>query len=256
MFCSSVVNWKEGVVNCRCVTDIYVDDNKTENMVLGIKFVKDKKQTKISPLEVSVVMMETVLRGSDTKYQLRDKWRSMLDTGATVSLIPTFCAEQLGLSIMPHTDGRRVKTADQEGTLKIQGWVDLQGYIGKVAVCSAVEFIILASCQLQGCGLGMDLQPDSSICELYAVEGSFAILEQSLATHLYYIDPRRLMNQPLCLYLTNDEGCKLDAKFCKSAISNTSEKKRKPPGSLSFRVFRFHRRFKHVPFSTLSRMLC
>lgn len=53
----------------------------------------------------------------------------MLDTGATVPLIPTSCAERLGLPIMPHTDGRRVGTADQDGTLEIQGWIDLGGYI-------------------------------------------------------------------------------------------------------------------------------
>ena len=40
-------------------------------------------------------------------------------------MIPTNCAECLGLPIMPHTNGRRVGTADQHGNFTIQGWVEL-----------------------------------------------------------------------------------------------------------------------------------
>ena len=132
----------------------------------------------INQFLVSAATMDTVLNATDTTTMPLDIWKAMLDTGATVTLIPPACAKQLALPIMPHTDGRRVGTADQTGTFSIQGWIELPGYIGKAAVCSAVGFIIIASCQLQASGLGMDLRPQSNICELYTTEGSFTILQQ------------------------------------------------------------------------------
>ena len=206
-------------------------------------------------LVVSMSTMEVVMADANIHMFHLDKWRAMLDTGATVTLIPMACAVKLGLQIMPHTDGRRVGTADQEGTLEIQGWLDLQGFIGRAAVCSAVGFIIVASCQLQSCGLGMDLKPDNNICELYTKDGLFAILDQCSATHLYYIDLRRLMNLPQCLYVQHFEGCQPDITYYNLSTPITINTHRKPTSSLSFKVFRFHRRFKHVPFRTLSRMV-
>ena len=108
---------------------------------------------------------------------------------------------------MPYTDDRRVGIADQDGTLEIQVWIDLGGYKGHIAVCSFVRFITVASCQLQAGGLGLDLQPDSTICELYTTEGMFTLLVQCPTAHLYHIDLRRLLKQPQCLYINNFEGC-------------------------------------------------
>ena len=101
----------------------------------------------------------------------------------------------------------------------------------------------------------MDLQPNTTLCELYTETGSFALLEQCTATHLYYIDLRLLLNQPLCLYVPNFEGCSSYQPYHVLSTITSSDSRRKPSISLSFRVFRFHRRFKHVPFRTLSRML-
>ena len=101
----------------------------------------------------------------------------------------------------------------------------------------------------------MDLQPKTKICELYTDNGSFALLEQCTSTHLYYIDLRRLMDQPLCLYVPNLEGCRTYQPYYVLSTTTSSDSRRKPSTSLSFRVFRFHRRFKHVPFRILSRML-
>lgn len=77
--------------------------------------------TQDSRLVVSMVMMDTVLKKADLQLHPEDWWCSMIDTGATVTLVPTSCAERLGLPFMPHTDGRKVGTADQEGTIEIQG---------------------------------------------------------------------------------------------------------------------------------------
>ena len=101
----------------------------------------------------------------------------------------------------------------------------------------------------------MDLRPESNICELYTTEGSFAILQQCPITYLYYIDMRRLMNQSQCLYISNLKAFNVHAYYNILSVNTSTMSQRKPSASLSFRVFRFHRRFKHVPFSTLSRML-
>ena len=205
----------------------------TDGVINGVIGINIGDKDSISALQVSEVVMSAVQLGYDNSIHI-DKWKSMLDTGATVTLIPTVYAALLGLQIMPHTDGRRVGTADQEGTLEIQGWVDLSGYVGRAAVCSAVKFIIVASCQLQACGLGMDLQPNTTICELYTDTGSFALLDQCTTTHLYYIDLRLLLNQPLCLYVPNFEGCQPYQHYHVLSTTTSSDSRRKPSTSLSF----------------------
>ena len=74
---------------------------------------------------ISAAVMDVVLAVSENSQMILDNWRAILDTCATVTLIPTNCAECLGLPIMPHTNGRRVGTADQHGNFTIQGWVEL-----------------------------------------------------------------------------------------------------------------------------------
>ena len=90
----------------------------------------------IYPLEVSIITMAAVQLESESNNVHIDQWRSMIDTGATVTLIPTACAALLGLELMPHTDGRHVGTADQAGTLEIQGWVDLSDFVGSCSLFS------------------------------------------------------------------------------------------------------------------------
>ena len=74
-----------------------------------------------SDLIVSAVVMEAVLREKGLLIHPAACWRSMIDTAATVTLVPPDCTHHLGLSILPHTDERRIGTADQKGSLEIQG---------------------------------------------------------------------------------------------------------------------------------------
>lgn len=212
-----------------------------------------------SRLIVSVATMEAVLKKADLQSHPADWWRSMIDTGATVTLLPRSCAERMGLPIMPHTDGRRVGTADQMGSLEIHGWIDLGGYIGYAAVCSAVGFIIVASCQLQSHQIGLDFYSCGPVCELYTPDGSLAILNQCPQTRLYYCDLWILLVQPRCLFIPIEKDVKPETHYYGLSVVTTeavtSGRKRKPTTSMSFRVWRVHRRFKHVPLRTLSNML-
>ena len=60
--------------------------------------------------------------------------KSLVDSGANVVIVPVKFVDRYGLLKIPHKDGRRKGTADQEGTLEILYWVDLGGYIGLAAV--------------------------------------------------------------------------------------------------------------------------
>jgi hypothetical protein len=127
---------------------------------------------------VSAVVMKAVVKKNSLQVHPTACWRSIMDTGATVTLVPPDCTHRLGLPIMPHTDGRRIGTADQKGSLEIQGRIDLKGYIGLASVCNDVGFIIVASCRLQSHHLDLDLYCSSPICELYAEASTLAFLDQ------------------------------------------------------------------------------
>ena len=128
MCCEGCIGSSENsLVSCVCDTDTAMET--TDGVINGVIGINIGDKDSISALQVSEVVMSAVQLGYDNSIHI-DKWKSMLDTGATVTLIPTAYAALLGLQIMPHTDGRRVGTADQEGTLEIQGWVDLSGYVG------------------------------------------------------------------------------------------------------------------------------
>lgn len=106
---------------CECVGMTYNDD--MGSLVNHIQLTSGFNELEIHDdtyqLVVSVSTKDVVMADSDISMLNLDKWRAVLDTGATVTLIPMACAVQLGLQIMPHTDGRRVETADQARTLEI-----------------------------------------------------------------------------------------------------------------------------------------
>jgi len=214
-----------------------------------------------SELIVCAVVMEALLKKKGLQIHPEACWPSRIDTGATLTLVPLICTHRLGLPIMSHTDGRRVGTAYQKGSLEIQGWIDLGGYIGLAAVCNDVRFIIVASCQSQIHHLGLDLYCSSPICELCiedALYGTLAILDQCPQTQLYYCDLGVLMRRLGGLFVPIEKGLLPEVHFFRLPAvieSAISDRKRKLDSSMSFRVWKMHRRFKHVSWRVLSNML-
>ena len=70
---------------------------------------------------VSVSVMAVIVKGQDDISG--DK--SLVDSGANVVIVPVNFFARYGLLKIPHKDGRRIGTANQEGTLEILYWVDL-----------------------------------------------------------------------------------------------------------------------------------
>ena len=110
-----------GCFNTCAEDSIYQLPNLSDNLYVDTSIY----QCETNELVISAAVMDVVLAVSENSQMILDNWRAILDTCATVTLIPTNCAECLGLPIMPHTDGRRVGTADQHGNFTIQGWVEL-----------------------------------------------------------------------------------------------------------------------------------
>jgi len=104
--------------------------------------------------------------------------RAMLDSGATVPPVPLEFVDKYKLTLRPHTDGRRIGTADNEGSIEILGWIDLAGYVGLCAVCSQITFIIISTGQIQRRGLGSNFLADQPNCQLYTNQGVLATVDQ------------------------------------------------------------------------------
>lgn len=57
----------------------------------------------------------------DKGQRFEDVYKAMIDQGANVNLGPLRLAKMLGLLVVPHTDGRKIGTADAEGHMDIEG---------------------------------------------------------------------------------------------------------------------------------------
>ena len=98
MICELTVERDEKrIFNCKCsIADVINDEMLLDNMVQDVN-VLGMHQDMIYRLDVSMGVMEVVLNNSKLQTYQIDIWRSMLDIGATVTLIPTSCATSLGL---------------------------------------------------------------------------------------------------------------------------------------------------------------
>ena len=126
-----------------------------------------------------------------------DVYKAMVDQGANVNLGPVRLAKALGLQIVPHTDGRKIGTADEDGQMEILGWIFPRGYTGPIAVVKKAAYLLLSVIQLQKHGVGVHCPPERPVCTLtilqHAVEVVFIEIRQTLPTNLYFFDIRELM---------------------------------------------------------------
>ena len=70
--------------------------------------------------------------------------RAMIDSGANVNLAPVSLARTLGLHVTPHTDDRKIGTADSDGSMIIKGWIHPRGYTGPIALVEVAAFTLIA----------------------------------------------------------------------------------------------------------------
>jgi len=127
-----------------------------------------------------------------------------------VNLGPLRLAKALGLVIVPHTDGRRIGTADAEGHMDIEGWVFPRGYTGPIALVRKAAYTLLSVIQLQQHGMGVHCPPERPICVLTVIKNDEEIvydeLQQSPPTNLYFINIYKLMSgyRPECVPQAGD----------------------------------------------------
>jgi hypothetical protein len=221
-------------------------------------------------LVVSASVMKVILQEVNSE----SSQKAMIDSGASVPLVPLQLAKLHVLVIIPHTDGRSIGTADQDGILPILYWVDLGGYIGLAAVSDKVSFIIVSVSQLQKRGLGVNFPIDECVCELYHQHGVLDIVQQCTQTLLYYVDIMSLMGPAgghAVPYVATDLDVAMNSSallggwagislFSKGAGVHSidpprSSTKKKPTHDMTFRVWGFHRRMQHVSLCRLSQMI-
>ena len=101
---------------------------------------------------------------------LADIFKAMVDQGANVNLGPVRLAKALGLDIVPHTDGRKIGTADSEGQMEIVGWIFPGGFIGVIALVKKAAYTLLSVTELQKNWMGVHCPPGRSICSMTVIE--------------------------------------------------------------------------------------
>ena len=153
---------------------------------------------------ISLCCMKAVMAKA-TRTEDREKmFRGMVDLGANIAMGPPVLALLLDIRIEPHTDERKIGTADREGSLTILGWITVPGYAGRIAMVEGAAFTLLSVIQLQGNGMGVHCPPNSLTCRLTVmeegVEVDYMVLQQEQVTNLFFVDIRLLYTTvSLCL---------------------------------------------------------
>jgi hypothetical protein len=200
---------------------------------------------------------------------------AMLDAGANLHVITRMHALQLGLVIHFNTSTAKIGTADSNNCLSIDGWVDIGGYIGRMAVVEAATCSLLSTSLMQSKGMGSNFKSDVPCCVLYTKEGVFSTVEQCPTTRLYYVNLEKFVN--ISIATTNTRVCHAcTGVFNVFAVNNCSKckvveeklivagpltvtmpiskKHHKPTADMSFRVWRLHFRTEHTPLRILTSM--
>jgi hypothetical protein len=129
---------------------------------------------------------------------LTDQFKAMVDQGANVNLGPVRLAKALGLEIVPHTDGRKIGTADSEGQMEIVGWIFPGGFIGAIALVGKAAYTLLSVTELQKNWMGVHCPPGRSLCTITVMEEDREVvyieIVQSAPTNLYFVDLRKLLD--------------------------------------------------------------
>ena len=219
---------------------------------------------------------------------LEDVYKAMVDLGANVNLGPVRLAKALGLQIVPHKDGRKIGTADEDGKMEIVGWIYPNGYTGPIAIVKKAAYVLLSVIQMQKHGMGVNCSPERPICTLTILQKNIEIvfieLVQSPPTNLYFIDIRKLIAnyQPEYVVQSGDftgpgtvlGGCAGTIEITDNALEkcvnlthgpnalskeikkehHACRERRKPSVDVLFRVWALHKRTNHASLSKLAFM--
>ena len=201
-----------------------------------------------------------------------DLFRAMVDSGANVSLGPKRLAKALGCAIIPHTDGRKIGTADSEGSMEILGWIFPRGFTGPIAIVRKAAWTLLSVGELQSRGIGVNFPPESKRCDLYLTQGSrhHVFLEVPLhpSQNLFYIDIRKLMTGYTPELASASEDVIADIlSSCPGVIKASvkpvvtpqqgepSKHKNRPTLDMKFRVWTLHQDMNHTSLSKIAYMV-
>ena len=90
--------------------------------------------------------------------------------GANTRVGPPELASLLDLLIEPHMHGRKIGTADTQGSFTILGWITIPGYAGRIVLVEGAAFLLLSVIHLQQNGMGVNCLPSSIFCQLTVIE--------------------------------------------------------------------------------------
>jgi len=191
------------------------------------------------------------------------------DAGANVHVATLMLAvylEQLGYSFVRNTNKMGIQTAHQQTELAIYGFIDVGGYIGRMAVVKEAKYNLLSTRILQERGMGSDFLPGESEMVMYTVLGEYMRISQCLLTGLYFVRVISLLpddrHDGLALAIELNGVVEVNTPVNVAMVSATvvengpsSSRKKKPTHDQVFRVFRLHRRLYHLHFTVMAEMV-
>ena len=160
-------------------------------------------------LVISASYMELLCNGAViTPGDRMNTLKAMIDSGANINLAPSSLAKMLGLQITPHTDGRKIGTADSEGSMVIAGWIHPRGYTGPIALVDNAAFTLLAVTELQSHGMGVVFPPCTQSCLLIVIRDGEEVVHTEIQrdgpTKLYFVDITELNGNSASLIIPQD----------------------------------------------------
>lgn len=86
--------------------DVFTGEfSRSEDIILEDKQEEDR-------FIISTGYLGMICTRNTTNLNMTTNYQAMIDSGANVNLAPRSLAKKLGLPIIPHTDGRKIGTAD------------------------------------------------------------------------------------------------------------------------------------------------
>ena len=181
---------------------------------------------------------------------------TLIDSGANIVIITMLLArtlQQMGVTMRDNTEAVVIQTADKTTQIGVDGWMEVGGYIGQVAVVEKAFQSLLSPSLLQNRGMGINFHDDKLVCTLYTQLGVYLMIPRCERTNMYYLDLLKFIidnkvGGQIEVVATNMDGTRqLEENDFKQGLelvqAPQSARKRKPTHDISFRVWSVHRRF-------------
>ena len=207
------------------------------------------------------MLVAAVVRGEEYDVMNEEVFLCLSDSGANIMIANKRLSEELsgmGFKVVLCNAARQIQTADKKAQLQINGWIDVGGYIGKMAVCFGANESLLSVSKLANNGVAHCFGALPNQCDLSLTVREKVITKGSRKmNNLFYVDIRELMDNQVYAHLCDvQENTTYEVNSAK-VVTRGPSVNRKVVMSLTLQkeAHDFHARLLHRSFGSIAHML-